>query len=307
MLVLLRGLGPGREGAPDARRARPTRRGRRRGGPRPVQFSGSEPTVRDDLPEFVAAARERGIEHVQVNTNGIRVARESDYAERLADAGVTALYLQFDGVTGETYTALREVDLWETKQAAIEAAREASLSVVSVPTVVPGVNVDELGDVVRFALSNLDVVRSINVQPVARFGRFADDGKRFSLDRVADQLAKQVDGLNRSDFVSVPGCSSTCQLTTALVAGPGGGAPITRFVDPEFFQGVTGRIVEGDWMELLAGTATGAATACESASCHGVPVPDGLVAIADLVLPITLTGFMDADAADVDRLGNCCL
>lgn len=155
------------------------------GGPRPVQFSGGEPTVRDDLPALVERAREMGFEHVQVNTNGIALAERDGYAERLADAGATAIYLQFDGLRSETYEALREVDLAATKRAAVDACRETALSVVLVPTVVPGVNDDEMGDVVRYALANLDVVEAVNFQPVAHFGRYETDEGRFSLDTAA--------------------------------------------------------------------------------------------------------------------------
>jgi uncharacterized radical SAM superfamily Fe-S cluster-containing enzyme len=69
---------------------------REEGGIRPIQFSGGEPTVHDDLPGLIERARDMGFEHIGVNTNGIELARREGYAERLADAGVTAIYLQFD-------------------------------------------------------------------------------------------------------------------------------------------------------------------------------------------------------------------
>lgn len=90
-------------------------------GGRPIQFSGGEPTVREDLPDLVERARAKGIDHVEVNTNGIRLATEGGYAETLVDAGVTAVYLQFDGLTSATYEQIREVDLVEEKHAAVEA------------------------------------------------------------------------------------------------------------------------------------------------------------------------------------------
>ena len=42
--------------------------------PRCVQLSGGEPTVRDDLPEIVKMAKEMGIEHIEVNTNAVRIS-----------------------------------------------------------------------------------------------------------------------------------------------------------------------------------------------------------------------------------------
>lgn len=278
------------------------------GGPRPVQFSGGEPTVRDDLPALVERAREMGFEHVQVNTNGIKLAEQDGYAERLADAGVTAIYLQFDGVQPETYEAIREVDLTATKRRVVGACRRAGLPVVLVPTVVPGVNDHEMGDVVRYALDNLDVVESVNFQPVAHFGRYEQqqDG-RFSLDAAAERLADGFEGLEPRDLKPVPCCSAYCQSATALLPGEDGAVPVTQFIDDALFAEVSGLVDEGDWMDLLASTPAGKAAACATSDCCSVEVPTAADELLERVLPVSLTGFMDADAADVGRLDNCCI
>ena len=278
------------------------------GGPRPVQFSGGEPTVRDDLPELVEIAQSMGFEHVQVNTNGLRLATEDGYAETLAEAGVTAVYLQFDGLEPETYEQVREVDIAEQKHEAIAACRSADLPVVLVPTIVPDVNDHEMGDIVRFALDNLDVVESVNFQPVAQFGRYDDHGGRFSLDQAAATLADQLAGIDRRDLLPIPCCSSYCQMATALKPdGDGGGTPLTQFIDDEMFASLSGMVDESDWMELLANTTAGQERACSAAGCCGPDLPEGAADLLGEVLPVSLTGFMDADAADVERLDNCCI
>jgi hypothetical protein len=310
-------------------------------GGRPIQFSGGEPTVRDDLPELVERARDRGIDHVEVNTNGIRLATEDGYADALADAGVTAIYLQFDGLTAETYETIREVDLLAEKHAAIEACRDADLPVVLVPTVVPDVNDHEMGDIVRFALDNRDVIRSVNFQPVAHFGRYATDDGRFAIDTATRLLADQIETLDPRDMLPAPCCSAYCQIGTAFVpagtdpAVPGAGedvaadgcgcgdaddggtagadagteafVPLTQYVDDRLWEMLSGMVDEGDYMELLAGTAAGEEWACKTAGCCGVDVPGGVEGLFDEVVPVSFTGFMDADAADVNRLSNCCI
>ena len=308
-------------------------------GGRPIQFSGGEPTVRDDLPELVERARERGIDHVEVNTNGIRLATEDGYAAALADAGVTAIYLQFDGLTSETYETIREVDLLAEKHAAIEACRATDLPVVLVPTVVPDVNDHEMGDIVRFALENRDVIRSVNFQPVAHFGRYAENDGRFAIDTATRLLAEQIESLAPRDMLPAPCCSAYCQIGTAFVpadadpnvaggcgsdgddsanadsAGCGSDksaaaesfVPLTQYVDDQLWGLLSGMVGEGDYMELLAGTAAGEEWACKTAGCCGVDVPGGVEGLFDEVVPVSFTGFMDADAADVNRLSNCCI
>jgi uncharacterized radical SAM superfamily Fe-S cluster-containing enzyme len=286
-------------------------------GGRPIQFSGGEPTVRDDLPDLVERARAKGIDHVEVNTNGIRLATDDGYADALADAGVTAIYLQFDGLTGDTYERIRGVDLVDRKHAAIDACRRADLPVVLVPTVVPGVNDDEMGDIVRFALDNRDVVRSVNFQPVAHFGRYDQHEGRYAIDDATRQLADQIESLHLRDMLPAPCCSAYCQIGTAFVpreAGPGDATasegfpfvPLTTFVDDSLWDAVSGLVDEGDYMELLAGTAAGQEWACKTAGCCGVDA-GGVADLFDEVVPVSVTGFMDADAADLNRLSNCCL
>ena len=288
-------------------------------GPRPVQFSGGEPTVRDDLPALVECARGMGFEHVQVNTNGVRLASEDGYAQRLADAGATAIYLQFDGLEAATYEAIREVDLVAEKHAAIAACREAELPVVLVPTIVPGVNDHEMGDIVEFAVENLDVVESVNFQPVADFGRTGeetgDHEGRFALDEAARRLADQLGFVDARDLNPIPCCSAYCQSATALLPEDDGVIPVTDLLGDGVVESLAGMVDESQWMELLANTPAGAtgvvdaageAGCCGGGSCCG-PSPDGLGALFEEVLPVSFTGFMDRDAADAGRLSNCCV
>ena len=280
------------------------------GGPRPIQFSGGEPTVREDLPELIERAGEMGFDHIQVNTNGIALVERDGYAERLAEAGVTAIYLQFDGLQPETYEAIREVDLTDTKRAAIDACRAAGLSVVLVPTIVPGTNDHEMGDIVRYALDNRDVIEAVNFQPVAHFGRYEKHDGRFSLDTAAKRLAEGFDGLDARDLMPVPCCSAYCQSATGLLPSDDGPIPVTRFLSDDLFTSVSGMVDESDWMELIAKTPAGEEAACQSAGCCGgdeLSLPAGADELLDRVLPVSLTGFMDADAADAERLDNCCI
>ncbi|MES3517682.1 MAG: radical SAM protein [Natronomonas sp.] len=277
------------------------------GGVRPIQFSGGEPTIRDDLPELVERAGEMGFEHIQVNTNGIVLAHEDGYAQRLKEAGVSAVYLQFDGLESETYEAIREVDIAAEKRAAIEACRDADLSVVLVPAVVPGTNDHEMGDIVRFAVENRDIVESVNFQPVAQFGRHDEQDRRFSIDEAARRLAEQLDGVSARDLLPIPCCSSYCQSATALIPGEDGIVPATKFIDEDTFDALSGTVDESDWMELLASTTAGKEQACTSAGCCGMEVPDGAGELFSSVVPVSFTGFMDSDAADVGRLDNCCV
>jgi uncharacterized radical SAM superfamily Fe-S cluster-containing enzyme len=140
--------------------------------PTALQYSGGEPTLRKDLPELVAMAKEEGFRHVEVNSNGIVLAKNLEYYKSLLDAGTSTVYLQFDGLTDDIYVKTRGIPLLDLKLKVIENARKLKHdSIVLVVTLVRGVNDHQVGDIVKFAAKNCDVVRGVNVQPVSITGR----------------------------------------------------------------------------------------------------------------------------------------
>jgi len=176
--------------------------------PPALQFSGGEPTIRKDLFELVRKAKELGFHHVEVNTNGLRLAQSVDYCRGLLDAGASTIYLQFDGLTSDVYEFTRGVDLLDIKMKALENCREAGLSIVLVVTLVKGVNDQQLGDIIRFAIKNFDLIRCVNVQPVSICGRIPEHERekmRITIPDFMRLVEEQTDGqIKVSDFYPVP-------------------------------------------------------------------------------------------------------
>ncbi|MBZ5700010.1 MAG: radical SAM protein [Acidobacteriia bacterium] len=178
-----------------------------------LQFSGGEPTIRNELFDFIRKAKELGFKHVEINTNGVRISKDVEYARQLKAAGVSTIYLQFDGLTPDVYKFIRGVDLLETKMKAIQNLREAGFdSVVLVVTLVKGVNDGQLGDIVNFALTNFDVVRCINVQPVSLCGRLPQQERekmRITIPDFMRLVEEQTNGKGPGVSISlVGGCIS---------------------------------------------------------------------------------------------------
>ncbi|NHV99455.1 MAG: radical SAM protein [Thaumarchaeota archaeon] len=138
-----------------------------------LQFSGGEPTLRNDLPDLIREAKKAGIRHVEVNSNGLRLAEDKEYFRTLKKAGMDTLYLQFDGLREEPCRKLRgRTDLVPIKEKVIENAREIGLkSIVLVVTLAKNVNDKDLGSIINYAVKNRDVVRCVNIQPISMAGR----------------------------------------------------------------------------------------------------------------------------------------
>jgi uncharacterized radical SAM superfamily Fe-S cluster-containing enzyme len=163
-----------------------------------LQFAGGEPTVSKNLPQYIRWAKELGFRHVQIASNAIRIGNSLDYAKELVDAGLSAIYMQFDGLTPEPYLAARGTNLLPVKLQAIENCRQLGLdAIILVPTVVRGVNDDQLGRIVEFAVENRDVVRCVNFQPVSITGRIdyqQRQAMRITVPDVVHRIEEQTKG-----------------------------------------------------------------------------------------------------------------
>ena len=175
-----------------------------RGGPFNIQLSGGEPTMRSDLPEIIRMGKTKGFSFFQLNTNGLRIAREPEYAETLAQAGLSTVFLQFDSLKSEACAALRGRDLVAEKLRAIDNCAKAGLGVALVPTVRRGVNDSEIGDLIVFAASRMPTVRGIHFQPMSFFGRYSGNPRtdRLTLSALLVLAEEQSGGrIKAADFL----------------------------------------------------------------------------------------------------------
>ena len=226
-----------------------------------LQFSGGEPTIRNDLFDLIKTAKELGFRHVEVNTNGVRVSRDVEYAKGLKTAGVSTVYLQFDGLTPDVYKFIRGLDLLDTKMRAIENLRQAGFdSVVLVVTLIKGVNDGQLGEIINFAAKNFDVIRCVNVQPVSLCGRLPPQERekmRITIPDFMRLVEEQTKGdIKVSDFYPVPvvvpvskavgalkdkryvefTAHPHCGMATFVLVENGKVVPVTRYGNIEKFR-----------------------------------------------------------------------
>lgn len=223
-----------------------------------VQFAGGEPTIHPDFIWAVKRANEIGFRYVMAATNGLTFARDLGFAYRCSEAGLKALYLQFDGVSDDVYLKTRGRPLAELKFKVVENARAAGIRIVLVPTLIKGVNDHEIGKIVRFALDNLDVVNGISFQPVSFTGRISYEerlNQRFTMADLANSVAEQtgyldpyrdwyplsftyplsklMEQLNGKPTMTIS-CHSDCGVGTYVISdGSGTIVPLTKFVDIE--------------------------------------------------------------------------
>ena len=176
-----------------------------------IQLSGGEPTIRDDLPLIIKTGVDLGFNFIQVNTNGIRISEDEEFVKRLKDAGLSSIFLQFDGMDDLVYKKLRGRNLLEIKMKTIENCRKYGIGVVLVPTLVPKVNIDNIGKIIDFALENTPTVRGVHFQPVSYFGRIPfipKDEDRITLPEVMEEIERQTEGKIKMESMTPPGCEN---------------------------------------------------------------------------------------------------
>ncbi len=162
-----------------------------------VQFSGGEPTIHPDFIKIVAKAAEMGFSNIQIATNGLKMANY-EFARQVRDAGMHTLYLQFDGIGPEVYKITRGRDVWDKKLEVIENCRNLDMKICLVPTIINTVNDDQVGEIFKFAVKNIDVISGISYQPVCFTGRI-DPLKRLQQRYTLGDLARDIAQVSGAD------------------------------------------------------------------------------------------------------------
>jgi uncharacterized radical SAM superfamily Fe-S cluster-containing enzyme len=229
-----------------------------------VQFSGGEPTLSPHFLAAVAYARKVGYNSVQAATNGIEFAKSPEFCRQAAEAGLRYAYLQFDGIGNAANSHRKVGNLFDVKLRAIENLYNAGVDIVPVTTIINGINNEQVGRIIQFALDNPKKISFLSFQPVSFTGRdeqITDErrqAQRYTLSHLAHDVKDQV-GLGEpardwfpisfmstfsdwADLVHGPtadwgslccGCHPNCGVGMALMIDKetGEAVPVTAFLN----------------------------------------------------------------------------
>lgn len=207
---------------------------RNEGTPDVVQISGGEPTVHPDFFAILDIAKKKPIRHLMLNTNGIRIAKDIEFTKRLASYMPDfEIYLQFDSFKSEALQHLRGEDLTEVRKKALQHLNEFNLSTTLVVTLQKGINDDEIGKIIEFALQQ-KCVRGVTFQPTQAAGRlenFDPATDRITMTEVRRKILEQTNVFQPNDLVPVP-CNPDALVMGYALKLAGQVFPLTRYIDP---------------------------------------------------------------------------
>jgi uncharacterized radical SAM superfamily Fe-S cluster-containing enzyme len=291
-----------------------------------IQFSGGEPTLSPHFLRAISYAREVGFFCVQCATNGVQFAQDPDFARAAKRAGLRLAYLQFDGIGNDANAHRKVGNLYDVKLRAIENLHAAGIDVVLVVTVVRGVNDDQVGNIVRFAIDNADKITVVSFQPVSFTGRDEDvtdeerAARRYTLSHLAHDVKRQT-GMSeplrdwfplsamgpfsdltdhllgeRADWGSMKcGCHPNCGVGTILFVNKRTkqAVPLTSFLDLEQLMLDVQEITD---------TARGRAVTLSQLAVALLRAFDADA--APVTFPVLLRQFLSQTGARGDRIGD---
>ena len=292
---------------------------RNEGQPDVVQLSGGEPTMHPEFFQIVEMAKSRPIRHLMVNTNGVRIAQEEDFASRLAEYKEDfEVYLQFDSFEREALMQLRGADLRGIRNDAIEKLNRYNISTNLVVTLRKRLNDHEIGKIIDFALQQ-PCVRGVTFQPIQDAGRleqFDPATDRLTLTEIRRKILEQTNVFRPEDIIPVPCHPDSLAMAYALKLG-GKITPLTSMIPPEILINGAGNTilyeqesaVRDSLFKLFAtnhSPRSGAGSLRELLCClPKVFVPDNIT--YENVFRVIIMQFIDAHSFDVRSVKKTCV
>ncbi|UWG98740.1 radical SAM protein [Dehalobacter sp. DCM] len=283
------------------------------GGPYPLQLSGGEPTVRDDLPKIVALAKELGFPHVQINTNGLRIAENISYLHSLKEAGTDLIYLQMDGTDDGVYRQIRGRALADVKRKALENCTAVRIGVQLVPTMIRGVNDHQLGAIVELAKEFMPTVKGIHFQPVSYFGRFLpmpSNETRMTIPDVLHGLEVQTGGeLKAEHYLPRRKHDAHCGFSAFYILGEDGVLRSATHFYPAKPASKRSEMTPAEHVRKFI-TSHSRFIEDDPSECECMRTArlnKALARAQKYSLSISGMPFMDAWTIDLERLKNCCV
>lgn len=223
------------------------------GEPDLVQLSGGEPTIHPDFFAILDAVKRRPIRHVMINTNGVRIAQDRAFVNRLASyAPRLEVYLQFDSLSDDALVELRGAKLSKIRTQALDALESVGLSTTLVAVVKRGVNDHEIADIIRHALT-WKCVRGVTFQPVQDAGRnehFDARSNRMLLTQIRREVGKS-GVFEAEDMIPLPCNPDQISIGYALRDG-GEVTPLTRLLPRDLILSGPNTISYEGYPELKA-------------------------------------------------------
>ncbi|HEX4055262.1 MAG TPA: radical SAM protein [Tepidisphaeraceae bacterium] len=284
-----------------------------------VQISGGEPTIHPDFFTVLDMAKTRPIKHLMVNTNGVKIAQDADFARRLQGyMPGFEIYLQWDSLHSKPLQVLRGEDLSQVRRRAIERLNEYNISTTLVVTLQKGLNDGEIGELIDFALKQR-CVRGITFQPVQVAGRldhFNPETDRLTLSEIRQSILEQSPIFKPADIIPVP-CHPDCLAMAYALKLNGNVMPLTGLIDPKILlHGEGNTIVYEQKPQLRAELFKLFSTAASPASSElslkqllcclpQVAVPPSIT--YDNIFRIIIMQFLDAWNFDVRSVKKTCV
>lgn len=289
------------------------------GEPDIVQLSGGEPTIHPEFFQILDIAKQKPIKHLMINTNGVRIARDREFCDRLSQymPGIE-VYLQFDSFEAEALKELRGADLRWVREQAIAHLNEFNISTTLVVTLKKGLNDHEIGKIIDYALQQ-KCVRGVTFQPVQAAGRlegFDPKRDRYTLTEVRRAILEQCSYFQPKDILPVPCHPDSLAMAYALKLD-GKVIPLTGLVNSEtYIKMMPNSVVYEQNKELkqqlfkLFSTnhsPSSAATTLKQLLCclPLIPVPVGLS--YENVFRVMIMQFLDPFNFDVRSVKRSCI
>lgn len=207
--------------------------------PELINLTGGEPTLHPQLFDILTLCKEKNIKRVTMNTNGIKLAEDFEFAKKIKESGVQ-LVLSLDTLDKETSIKIHGKDISAKKKKVLYILEELDIPTTILCVCIKNINEEEVANIVDEYITKA-FVKSITIQNMTYTGANGSNfhpNEHITIDEV-EELISTKSGFSSKDFFPLGSYHPLCYSVAYYLVNKNKIIPLTKLIDNDILTELT--------------------------------------------------------------------
>ena len=196
-----------------------------------INLTGGEPTLHPQLFDLLVRCKSFGVERITMNTNGLKIARDNDFAQKIKDSGVQVV-LSLDSLDPNKNILIHGKDISKQKLQTLDMLEKFDIPTTILSVCIKNINEEEVANFAEIYLRK-PFVKSITIQNMTYTGQNGSNfepREHITIDEIENLLATKP-SFKTSDFFSLASYHPLCYSVAYYIVTDNHVIPLSRLID----------------------------------------------------------------------------